>query len=59
MVVTRGMGVWGRVKWIKRVNCMVVMSGGGLVAKSCVILVTPWTVAHQALLSMGFSRQEY
>ena len=38
---------------------MVVMSGGGLVAKSCVILVTTWTVAHQALLSMGFSRQEY
>ena len=22
-------------------------------------LVTPWTVAHQASLSMGFSRQEY
>ena len=21
--------------------------------------VTPWTVAHQVLLSMGFSRQEY
>ena len=21
--------------------------------------VTPWTVAHQAPLSMGFSRQEY
>ena len=21
--------------------------------------VTPWTVAHHALLSMGFSRQEY
>ena len=21
--------------------------------------VTPWTVAHQGLLSMGFSRQEY
>ena len=21
--------------------------------------VTPWTVAHQALMSMGFSRQEY
>ena len=21
--------------------------------------VTPWTVAHQAALSMGFSRQEY
>ena len=33
--------------------------GGGLVAKSCLTLVTPWTVAHQAPLSMGFSRQEY
>ena len=32
---------------------------GGLVAKSCPTLVTPWTVAHQALLSMEFSRQEY
>ena len=27
---------------------------------SCVqLFVTPWTVAHQALLSMGFFRQEY
>ena len=33
--------------------------GGGLLAKSCPTLVTPWTVAHQAPLSMGFSRQEY
>ena len=33
--------------------------GGGLVAKSCLTLVTPWTVACQASLSMGFSRQEY
>ena len=23
------------------------------------LLVTPWTVAHQASLSMGFPRQEY
>ena len=23
------------------------------------IFATPWTVAHQAPLSMGFSRQEY
>ena len=30
-----------------------------LVAKLCPTLVTPWTVACQALLSMGFSRQEY
>ena len=32
--------------------------GGGLVAKSCPTLATPWTVAHQTPLSMGFSRQE-
>ena len=33
--------------------------GGGLVAKPCPTLVTPWTIACQAPLSMGFSRQEY
>ena len=33
--------------------------GGGLVAKSCLTLVTPWTVACQAPLSIGLSRQEY
>ena len=33
--------------------------GGGLVAKSCPTLAIPWTVARQAPLSMGFSRQEY
>ena len=27
--------------------------------KSCPILVFPWTIARQAPLSMGFSRQEY
>ena len=34
-------------------------SGGGLVAKSCPTLATPWTIAHQAPLSTGFSRQEH
>ena len=34
-------------------------SGGGLVAKSCPTLGTPWTVAPQAPQSMGFPRQEY
>ena len=29
------------------------------VAQSCPTFATPWTVAHQAPLSMGFSRQEY
>ena len=30
-----------------------------LVTKLCSTLVTPWTVARLALLSMGFPRQEY
>ena len=32
-----------------------------LVTKSCLIdsFATPWTIAHQAPLSMGFSRQGY
>ena len=34
-------------------------SGDGLVAKSCPTLATLWTVACQAHLSVGFSRQEY
>ena len=36
-------------------NCGV----GGLVTKLCVTLVTAWTIACQAPLSTGFSRQEY
>ena len=45
------------------INCLVLERGtlycGGLVTKSCPTLVTPWTVARQAPLSMGFSKQEY
>ena len=33
--------------------------GGSLDAKLCPTLATPWTVTHQAALSMGFSRQYY
>ena len=33
--------------------------GDSLVAKSCPTVATPWIVACQAPLSMGFSRQEY
>lgn len=33
--------------------------GGGLIAKLCPTLATPWTVNCQAPLSMGFSRQKY
>ena len=28
-------------------------------AQSCLLFATPWTVAHQAYLSIGFPRQEY
>ena len=31
----------------------------GLVTQSCLTLATPLTIAHQAPLSKGFSRQEY
>ena len=30
-----------------------------LVSQSCPSLLNPWTIAHQAPPSMGFSRQEY
>ena len=44
-------------------HCLCVYMVGwlvGLVTKSCLVaLATPWTVAHQAPLSLGFSRQEY
>ena len=33
--------------------------GVGLAANSCPTLATPWTVAPQIPLSMGFSRQVY
>ena len=35
------------------------LAGGGVVAQSHLTLATPWTVARQAPLSMGFSRQEH
>ena len=36
-----------------------VLQGSGLVAQSCLTLVIPRTVSLQALLSMGFPRQEH
>ena len=36
------------------INCCAVK-----VTQSCPLCVTPWTIAHQALLSMEFSRPEY
>ena len=34
-------------------------ASGGLVTESCPTLVSPWTVALQALVSMGLPRQGY
>ena len=39
-------------------QCMKVKSEVKLLSRVR-LLVTPWTAAYQALLSMGFSRQEY
>ena len=36
----------------------VLVGGGGLVAKSCLTLATPWTGARQAPLSMGSPGQD-
>ena len=49
-------------EYIKTVYChpahlTYMQSDGGLVTKSGLTLATPWTVAHQAPLSMGFPRQ--
>ena len=43
----------------KRLLTLEEAGGGGLVTKPCLTLATPWTVARQTPLSVGFSRQEY
>ena len=40
----------------KREYVKEVCGGGGLVDKLCLSLATPWAVAGQAPLSIGFSR---
>ena len=65
-----GRGVWERMDMYicmaeslrcssDAITTLLIGYGGGLVAKSCPTLVTPWIASHQAPLSMGFSRQEY
>ena len=48
-----------QLKWREILWVFILIGGGGLVAKLCLILATPRTIAHWAPLSMGFSRQEY
>ena len=53
-ILYTGWNVFGD-RWVQK------RSGGSLVTQSSRVwlFATPWTVAHQAPLSMGFSRQEY
>ena len=46
------------VQW-KLTHCIASNQSESEVAQSCLTLCDPWTVAHQAPPSMGFSRQEY
>ena len=45
---------WG-IPWTEEPGGLQFSSG----TQSCLTLCDPWTVAHQAPLSMGFPRQEY
>ena len=54
------MGAGGKTeRLVKDYRVGVIYDGGGLVAKSCLTLAIPWTVAYQTLLSMEFSKQEH
>ena len=39
---------------LNHVSVLLFGGGGGLVTKLCLTLASPWTVAHQTPLSMGF-----
>ena len=49
----------GRVAWQPQVAGCWISAPTALVFSCVRLLATLWTVAHQALLSIGFSRQEY
>ena len=55
LLVTKGNWPRQEASWNPRLTALCVF----LVAQSCPTLATLWTVARQAPLSMGFSRQEY
>ena len=48
-----------RFFWFFVLVSFILTCGGGLVTKSCLTLVTPWTVASQAPLPMGILQVEY
>ena len=52
-------GGWVYINKCKCFSVSLYVYGGGLVAKACLALVTPWIIAYQAPLSMGFPGQEF
>ena len=61
-----GILCWSYSDFLRLISSLILNSsflkytfGGGLVAKSCLILWIPWTVPCRAPLCMGFPRQEY
>ena len=58
--------IWWKLPFLQYPRTGVKISNDGmyegscyLVINSCLTFANPWTVAHQAPLSMGFFRQEY
>ena len=51
--------IMGKLAFINHTVCVRKYVCGCVCTQSCLSLVTPWTAAHQASPSMGFSRQEY
>ena len=59
-IYLRSVRFWGSfLLFLVRVKSVWWWWDGDSFDKLCPTLATPWTVAHQAPLSMGFSRQEY
>ena len=54
-----GAGYMGMVYEYSSSHTMRLSESESEVAQSCRTFCDPWTVAHQAPPSMGFSRQEY
>ena len=52
---------WGAIAFSSIITNTILfcIKSGSLVTKFCPTLPTPWTIACQAPLSVGFSRQEY
>ena len=46
-------------QWFSNLSVLKLSAGSGSVTKLCPTLATPWTVACQVLLSMGFPTQEH